>query len=110
MSISSRWYWLLALLVCTLLFVSLKAILMPFVTAALLAYLADPLVDKLEEKKLSRTSAVIVVFLIMTTVMLIIAGLVAEGETVVDRIYHLDRGYQELELKLQELGAKIERI
>ncbi|MGQ9723921.1 MAG: UDP-N-acetylglucosamine 1-carboxyvinyltransferase [Tepidimonas sp.] len=41
---------------------------------------------------------------------LVIAGLVAEGETVVDRIYHLDRGYDQLELKLRTLGADIERI
>ncbi|MGH8691082.1 MAG: UDP-N-acetylglucosamine 1-carboxyvinyltransferase [Burkholderiales bacterium] len=41
---------------------------------------------------------------------LVIAGLVAEGETVVDRIYHLDRGYEALEKKLGQLGARIERI
>jgi UDP-N-acetylglucosamine 1-carboxyvinyltransferase len=40
---------------------------------------------------------------------LVIAGLVAEGETVVDRIYHLDRGYERMELKLSALGARIER-
>ena len=41
---------------------------------------------------------------------LVIAGLVAEGETVVDRIYHLDRGYDRMESKLCGLGADIERI
>ncbi|HEX5805904.1 MAG TPA: UDP-N-acetylglucosamine 1-carboxyvinyltransferase [Macromonas sp.] len=41
---------------------------------------------------------------------LVIAGLVAEGETVVDRIYHLDRGYDQMEVKLRTLGADIERI
>ena len=41
---------------------------------------------------------------------LVIAGLVAEGETVVDRIYHLDRGYEALENKLSALGARIQRI
>jgi UDP-N-acetylglucosamine 1-carboxyvinyltransferase len=41
---------------------------------------------------------------------LVIAGLVAEGETIVDRIYHLDRGYDRMEAKLQRLGADIERI
>ena len=40
---------------------------------------------------------------------LIIAGLVAEGDTVVDRIYHIDRGYERIEEKLQQLGAKIRR-
>jgi len=41
---------------------------------------------------------------------LVIAGLVAEGETIVDRIYHLDRGYEALEKKLSALGARIQRI
>ena len=41
---------------------------------------------------------------------LVIAGLVAEGDTVVDRIYHLDRGYDSMETKLRALGADIERI
>ena len=41
---------------------------------------------------------------------LVIAGLVAEGETIVDRIYHLDRGYERIEAKLSALGAKIRRI
>jgi UDP-N-acetylglucosamine 1-carboxyvinyltransferase len=41
---------------------------------------------------------------------LIIAGLVAEGETTVDRIYHLDRGYEAIEIKLNELGARIKRV
>jgi UDP-N-acetylglucosamine 1-carboxyvinyltransferase len=41
---------------------------------------------------------------------LVIAGLCADGETEVSRIYHLDRGYEKLEKKLQDLGAKIERV
>lgn len=41
---------------------------------------------------------------------LVIAGLVAKGETIVDRIYHLDRGYDHMEVKLATLGAQIERI
>ncbi len=40
---------------------------------------------------------------------LVLAGLVAHGETVVNRIYHLDRGYEQLEVKLQKLGAQIQR-
>jgi len=40
---------------------------------------------------------------------LVIAGLCAEGETLVDRIYHLDRGYEQMEAKLRGLGADIER-
>jgi UDP-N-acetylglucosamine 1-carboxyvinyltransferase len=41
---------------------------------------------------------------------LVIAGLVADGDTVVDRIYHLDRGYDQMESKLRALGADIQRI
>jgi UDP-N-acetylglucosamine 1-carboxyvinyltransferase len=41
---------------------------------------------------------------------LVIAGLIAEGETVIDRIYHLDRGYESIERKLSGLGARIRRI
>mgnify|MGYP002682252417 CR=1 FL=1 len=41
---------------------------------------------------------------------LVIAGLVADGETTIERIYHLDRGYDQMEIKLRGLGAKIERL
>ena len=41
---------------------------------------------------------------------LVLAGLVANGDTVVDRIYHIDRGYENIEEKLQQLGAKIRRV
>jgi UDP-N-acetylglucosamine 1-carboxyvinyltransferase len=41
---------------------------------------------------------------------LVIAGLVADGETLVDRIYHIERGYERMEEKLRALGAGIERV
>ena len=41
---------------------------------------------------------------------LVLAGLVAKGETVVDRMYHIDRGYENIEGKLSRLGAKIRRV
>ena len=41
---------------------------------------------------------------------LVMAGLVAEGETEVSRLYHLDRGYERLEEKLQLVGADVERV
>jgi UDP-N-acetylglucosamine 1-carboxyvinyltransferase len=41
---------------------------------------------------------------------LVLAGLVARGETVVDRVYHIDRGYERIEEKLRALGARIERL
>ena len=41
---------------------------------------------------------------------LVLAGLVAEGETIIDRVYHLDRGYEHIEEKLHGLGAEVERV
>ena len=41
---------------------------------------------------------------------LVVAGLVAQGETLIDRIYHLDRGYEAMEVKLAQVGARIERV
>ncbi len=41
---------------------------------------------------------------------LVIAALVAQGETVIDRIYHLDRGYEHIETRLASLGARITRV
>jgi UDP-N-acetylglucosamine 1-carboxyvinyltransferase len=41
---------------------------------------------------------------------LVIAGLAADGETLIDRIYHLDRGYERIEEKLAQLGARIQRV
>jgi UDP-N-acetylglucosamine 1-carboxyvinyltransferase len=41
---------------------------------------------------------------------LVLAGLVAEGETLIDRVYHLDRGYERIEAKLKSLGAEVHRV
>jgi UDP-N-acetylglucosamine 1-carboxyvinyltransferase len=41
---------------------------------------------------------------------LVIAGLAAQGETLVERIYHLDRGYERMEEKLAALGARVRRV
>jgi UDP-N-acetylglucosamine 1-carboxyvinyltransferase len=41
---------------------------------------------------------------------LVLAGLAAEGETIIDRVYHIDRGYEKIEMKLKEVGADIERL
>src|SRR5206468_10273582 len=41
---------------------------------------------------------------------LVLAGLVAEGETLIDRVYHIDRGYEKIEMKLKDVGADIERV
>ena len=44
------------------------------------------------------------------SVSLILAGLAAEGETVVSRVYHLDRGYEQVVRKFEGVGARIERV
>ena len=41
---------------------------------------------------------------------LVLAGLAAEGETVIDRVYHLDRGYERMEEKLEALGGRVRRV
>jgi UDP-N-acetylglucosamine 1-carboxyvinyltransferase len=41
---------------------------------------------------------------------LVVAGLAAQGETLIERIYHLDRGYERIEEKLARLGARVRRI
>ncbi len=41
---------------------------------------------------------------------LVLAGLAAEGTTIVDEIHHLDRGYERLDEKLRQLGAEVERV
>ena len=41
---------------------------------------------------------------------LVLAGLIAEGETIIDRVYHIDRGYEKIETKLKAVGADIERV
>ena len=41
---------------------------------------------------------------------LVLAALVADGETIIDRVYHIDRGYEKIETKLKGVGADIERV
>jgi UDP-N-acetylglucosamine 1-carboxyvinyltransferase len=41
---------------------------------------------------------------------LVLAGLAARGETIIDRVYHIDRGYEKIEEKLRSVGADIERV
>ena len=40
----------------------------------------------------------------------VLAGLIARGQTVISRVYHIDRGYEQIELKLRALGADIQRV
>lgn len=56
------------------------------------------------------TSAPVMATDLRASASLVLAGLVAEGETIVDRIYHIDRGYQTIEEKLAQLGAQIKRL
>lgn len=56
------------------------------------------------------TGAIVMATDLRASASLVLAGLVAQGETVIDRIYHLDRGYEHIEDKLSALGARIRRI
>jgi len=60
--------------------------------------------------KLQLTAAPVMATDLRASAGLILAALVAEGDTIVDRIYHLDRGYESLETKLSQLGAHIKRL
>ena len=62
MTQSTRWFWLSIFVIVSILLYLLAPILLPFISGALLAYLGDPLVDKLEKFNISRTLAVVVVF------------------------------------------------
>ena len=69
MTQSTRWFWLTVITITALLLYLLAPILLPFVSAALLAYLGDPLVDRLEKTKLTRTLSVVVVFILLFAVL-----------------------------------------
>ena len=56
------------------------------------------------------TSAPLMATDLRASASLVLAGLVADGETEVDRIYHIDRGYETIEEKLAKLGARIRRV
>lgn len=56
------------------------------------------------------TSAQVIASDLRASASLVLAGLVARGETVVDRVYHIDRGYEKIEEKLARAGARIERV
>jgi UDP-N-acetylglucosamine 1-carboxyvinyltransferase len=60
-------------------------------------------VDKLEGAMVMATD-------LRASASLVIAALVAQGETLIDRIYHLDRGYERIEEKLAKLGASVKRV
>lgn len=56
------------------------------------------------------TGAAVIASDLRASASLVLAGLVAKGETIVDRIYHIERGYENIEHKLRSVGARIERI
>jgi predicted PurR-regulated permease PerM len=65
MTANTRWFWLAMFSVTGFLLYLLAPILLPFIAGALLAYLGDPLVDRLETYKISRTNAVVIVFVVV---------------------------------------------
>ena len=65
MTANTRWFWLAIFSVTCILLYLLAPILLPFIAGALLAYLGDPLVDRLETYKISRTNSVVIVFVVV---------------------------------------------
>ena len=57
-----------------------------------------------------RTAVSVLAVAIEVTLILVIAGLAAHGETTIGRVYHLDRGFERIEDKLGQCGAQIERL
>lgn len=91
MEISQRWFLLIVVLVVGYLLVLLGPILSPFLVATLLAYLADPITDKLETYRLSRTSAVLVVFsgimlICMIALLILLPKLTAQLAVVIKQV------------------------
>ena len=70
MTQSTRWFWLTLIIISSLLLYLLAPVLLPFVSGALLAYLGDPLVDRLESWKVPRTWGVVILFLILLLIIL----------------------------------------
>jgi UDP-N-acetylglucosamine 1-carboxyvinyltransferase len=56
------------------------------------------------------TGATVIASDLRASASLVLAGLAAQGETAVDRVYHLDRGYERIEEKLSAVGARIRRV
>lgn len=91
MTESQRWFFLIVALVSGGLIYLLAPILSPFLVGALLAYLADPIADRLEASGLSRTTSVIIVFLVMTAMVVLcflifIPKLGSQIQTLAERI------------------------
>lgn len=70
MTANTRWFWLAIFSVTGFLLYLLAPILLPFIAGALLAYLGDPLVDRLETYKISRTNSVVIVFVVVFAILL----------------------------------------
>ena len=66
-------------------------------------------ISKIEGSKLLNGAEVMATDL-RASVSLVLAGLIAQNKTVINRVYHLDRGYENLEKKLKKCGANISRI
>ena len=108
MTNNTRWFWLALISFSFILLYFLAPILTPFVMGALLAYLGDPLVDRLETFKLSRTLSVVIVFVVLSTVFLITFLLVIPVlETQIKNLIHklpafLDWGLNQLQPYLKK--------
>ena len=102
---SQRTFWLGTLALALVLIYLLKPILMPFLVAMILAYLGDPLVDRLESFKINRTLAVMLVFLGFDLV--VVLGVLVLVPVVVRELVALIRGVPEFIIWLQETASPL---
>lgn len=72
MTVTDRWFWLLLASIAGLLVYLLAPVLTPFMIAAILAYMGDPLADRLEAYKIPRTLAVVIVFVVLTLIAVLV--------------------------------------
>ena len=113
---SNKWLILASLLLFGFLFYQLASVLMPFFVAALLAYLGDPLVDRLEERNLSRTLSVVIVFsslflVLVISVLILIPLLGGQIASLFEKMPgYIDKLQNSIDPLLQMLGLSKEMI
>ncbi|MEX0614656.1 MAG: AI-2E family transporter, partial [Methylophaga sp.] len=113
---SNKWLILISVVLFGFLLYQLAGVLMPFFVAALLAYLGDPLVDRLEARKLSRTVSVVIVFsvlfLVMTVALLIFVPLLGvQLASLFEKLPgYIDKLQTSIEPVMQSLGLSKDMI
>ena len=113
---SNKWLILISVVLFGFLLYQLAGVLMPFFVAALLAYLGDPLVDRLEARKLSRTLSVCIVFsaiflIVLLSILIFVPLLSAQLASLFEKMPgYIDRLQSSIEPVMQSLGLSKEMV